>query len=88
MTLDANLKSALRERLNFYRELGVGPLYFRQANALREILEISSEEAARVEAAVEAVEQSAFVATADGSLDRAALLQIIADDIGPACQRC
>jgi DNA polymerase len=88
MTLDPNTKSALRERLTFYRELGVGPLYFRQANPLREILKITSEEAARVEAALEAADESAFVATAAGSLDRASLLQVIADDIGPDCQRC
>lgn len=88
MTLDANTKSALRERLNFYRELGVGPLYRRDTNPVRELLGIASEEGATVEAALKAVEQSACVATADGSLDRAALLQIIADDIGPACQRC
>ncbi len=30
MTLDPNTKSALRERLNFYRELGVGPIYRRE----------------------------------------------------------
>ena len=88
MTLDANTKSALRERLSFYRELGVGPLYRRDVSPVRQLLEVTSEEAARVEAAVEAVEQSAFVATADGSVDRATLLQVIADDIGPDCQRC
>ena len=86
MTLDANTKSALRERLNFYRELGVGPLYRR--DGVREMLEITAAEAASVEAALEAVDESAFIATAATNLDRAALLQIIADDIGPACQRC
>ena len=88
MTLDANTKSALRERLSFYRELGVGPLYRRDASPVKQLLEITSEEAATVEAALEAADESAFVATADGSLDRAALLQVIADDIGPDCQRC
>jgi uracil-DNA glycosylase family 4 len=88
MTLDADTKSALRERLNFYRELGIGPLYRRDVGPVRQLLEVTSEEAARVEAALEAAAESAFVATADGSLDRAALLQVIADDIGPTCQRC
>ena len=31
MTLDPDTKSALRERLKFYRELGIGPLYRREA---------------------------------------------------------
>jgi uracil-DNA glycosylase len=88
MTLDRNLKSALRERLDFYREMGVGPLYRRDPGPVREILQIMSEEAASVEAAVETAYQSGFVATAAGGLDRAALLQVIADDIGPDCQRC
>jgi len=88
MTLDPNTKAALRERLNFYRELGVGPLYRRETNPVGEIIEIVSEEAAAVAAAVEVADQTAFVATADGGPDRAALLQAIADDIGPNCQRC
>ena len=90
MTLDPNTKSALRERLNFYRELGVGPLYRRDTHSspLRDVLEVISEEAAEIEAALEAADESAFVSTADGGPDRAALLQVIADDIGPDCQRC
>ncbi len=88
MTLDPNTKSALRERLNFYRELGVGPLYRREPNPVREILEIVSEEAAAIEAAVATAEESAFVTTAGGTSDRVSLLQAIADDIGPNCQRC
>ena len=88
MTLDPNTKSALRERLNFYRELGIDPLYRREPNPVREILDIVSEEVAAIEAVVETADQSAYVSTADGTSDRVSLLQIIADEIGPDCQRC
>jgi DNA polymerase len=90
MTLDPNTKSALRERLDFYRELGIGPLYRREArsNPLPEVLEVISEEAAEIEAALEAIDEPAFVSTAQDNTDRAAALQLIANDIGPDCQRC
>jgi uracil-DNA glycosylase len=76
MTLDPNTKSALRERLNFYRDLGVGPIY------RREVAERSTE--------VQSDEHKDVVVEPVGadSQDRAALLQVIADDIGPDCQRC
>ncbi len=32
--------------------------------------------------------RSAYLRSADAGVDRASLLQVIADDIGPACQRC
>ena len=88
MTLDPNTKSALRERLNFYHELGIGPLYRREAYSSPpcQMAEVLSQEAAEIEAALEAADQSYSVATAGE--DRASLLQIIADDIGPDCQRC
>ena len=68
MTIDPNTKSALRERLNFYRELGVGPLYRREVPE-RILADVAME----------------CVAPPD---DRASVLQVIADDIGPDCQRC
>jgi len=83
MTLDRNL---LRERLQFYRDLGIGPLYVRDAGPLRELLQISAQEAAEIETAVESAYESGFVATADD--DRGAKLRVILDDIGPNCQRC
>jgi DNA polymerase len=88
MTLDPDTKSALRERLDFYRELGIGPLYRRQAYSSPpcDMQEVLSQEAAEIEAALEAAHQSSSVATAGE--DRASLLQLIADDIGPDCQRC
>ncbi|MGA3316529.1 MAG: uracil-DNA glycosylase [Candidatus Korobacteraceae bacterium] len=95
MTLDANTKSALRERLNFYRELGVGPLYRRDAINGRapddpgvQLVDELAEAADRLTVAAERDAQEAYLPSAAGSLDRAALLQVIADDIGPACQRC
>jgi DNA polymerase len=90
MTLDPNTKSALRERLSFYVELGIGPLYRREAqsNSVREAVELISEEASETDAALEATDESAFVSAAQDNTDRVAALQIIADDIGPDCQRC
>jgi DNA polymerase len=89
MTLNPNTNSALRERLNFYRELGIGPLYRRNTDSndlgvqlvddLAEVADELTQYAAR-----EARE--AYLPSA--SDDRAALLQVIADDIGPDCQRC
>src|SRR5208282_2694370 len=90
MTLDPNTRSAIRERLRFYRELGVGPLYRREVS---ERADASSSDDPEVVVAVESVESPTpleFV-TAPGfpaPENRAALLQAIADDIGPNCQRC
>jgi DNA polymerase len=83
MTLDRNL---LRERLQFYRDLSIGPLYVRDPSPVRELLDVEEQEAAATEAAVELAYQSEFVATA--SDDRDTQLRIILDDIGPNCQRC
>jgi len=80
MTLDPNTKSALRERLNFYRELGVGPLYRREVSECANTLLSDDSD---VVVAIESAELSAAPAE-----DRVAVLQSIADDIGPDCQRC
>jgi len=90
MTSNRNLKSALRERVNFYRELGIGPLYRRELStaALRGWLDAASEEAVEVGYGVRAAHEFTLISTADTGGDRAALLQQIADDIGPDCQRC
>src|SRR5271157_1563357 len=74
MTLDPNTKSALRERLNFYRELGIGPLYRRDVPE-----RIPAEPPRNEDIAIE---------SAAPPNDRAALLQVIAEDIGPNCRRC
>ena len=78
MTLDSDLKSALRERVQFYRELGIGPLYRR---AIRENAAHDSE--IDVQAA-----ENPPAATDAASVDRDLLLREILDDIGPNCQRC
>jgi uracil-DNA glycosylase family 4 len=81
MSLDRNV---VRERLRFYRELGIGPLYRREPEpgSTPEILQVVSNETAEMAAAPDAV----FVSTNGG--DRNALLSEILDDIGPNCQRC
>lgn len=79
MTLDRN---TLRERLQFYRELGVGPLYRREVSgrAVPELADVVQEEL---------IEESP-VKTAKPSkvADRDSQLRVILDDIGPDCQRC
>jgi len=81
MTLDRNL---LRERLQFYRELGVGPLYRRQVSTahIREAHEVATDEPRKDSTA----EISSVAASSRN--DREAQLRIILDDIGPNCQRC
>jgi len=87
MTLDPSTRSALRERLKFYRELGIGPLYRRQ---VPERLDQPQADDPDFDATVEAAEsyELSGVVAAPPAEDRAALLQVIADDIGPDCQRC
>ncbi len=89
MPLDPNLKSALRDRLDFYRELGIGPLYRRGtdndlgAPLVSEFAEVAD----RLAQEADREAQESYLPTAAGK-DRASLLQIIADEIGPNCQRC
>ncbi len=85
MTLDANTLSALRERLNFYREMGVGPLYRREVPERDDPSPVDSDTPAVVASTAFEFGTAASLASAP---DRAALLQVIADDIGPNCQRC
>lgn len=74
MTISSSRKEALRARLGFYRELGIGPLYRRSTSGM-----------SAQDTAADSAENSP---TEDLLLDRPTLLQRIADDIGPACQRC
>jgi uracil-DNA glycosylase family 4 len=92
MTLDQASKSALLERLEFYRELGIGPLYRRAAPREPQVEDFSDElvDSATPVADVIAVyqEQAAeeeYLPTGD---NRAAKLRVVLDDIGPNCQRC
>src|SRR5580704_6802791 len=86
MTLDPYTKSALRERLNFYRELGVGPFY-RRAVPDHVDLPVHDPDVSAVVAST-AFEFDTAAGLPSPAQDRAVLLQVIADDIGPACQRC
>ncbi len=86
MTLDPDTKSALRERLNFYRELGVGPLYRRDVSESADT-SLDTSDVPQVVASVTS-DFSPIDGLASSTPDRAALLQVIADDIGPDCQRC
>jgi uracil-DNA glycosylase family 4 len=96
MTLDPGSKSALRERLKFYRELGIGPLYQRAALAGdatqdfdKDLVETFATVGDQLAADQDQVADEAYIPIAEGhGADRAAALQVILDDIGPDCQRC
>jgi uracil-DNA glycosylase len=83
MTLDRNL---LRERLQFYRELGIGPLYRRSAAAgsERSTLEAASEDVAETPPPTD----NFAIIDSTPHEDRDAQLRVILDEIGPNCQRC
>src|SRR5271165_4282419 len=92
MALDPTRKDAIRERLSFYRELGIGPLYRREVSANsqaenlgEELPEIMATVADVITADQEQAAQEAYLPAGD---DRGAKLRAILDDIGPNCQRC
>src|SRR5271166_1588394 len=92
MALDPTQKSAIRERLSFYRELGIGPLYRREVETDSMPQDLDSELVDEVTAIAdvlaieqEQVAQEEYLPTAD---DREAKLRVILNDIGPNCQRC
>ena len=92
MALDPENKNLILERLSFYRELGIGPLYKREidrsgplANLVEELLDVIAAQADTLGQAQEQIARESSIATAD---DRVAKLTLIADDIGPNCQRC
>jgi DNA polymerase len=80
MTLNRNL---LRERLQFYRELGVGPLYRRDVPTSALPLLVEPSEPVETFQTAETSVPGRFAGD-----DRDAQLQVILDDIGPDCQRC
>jgi uracil-DNA glycosylase len=103
MAFDRNTKTALRERLQFYRELGIGPLYRRDTNAGdtsqdlgEELLNNFAEVAEQLTANAERVAPESYLPSAIGTSesrfaeqeDREALLRVVLDDVGPNCQRC
>ncbi len=91
MTLDPKTKSAIRERLQFYHELEVGPLYRREVSKGRAPSRPAdhSDGAAAIGPG-RSPASLGFITDdlAPPAQSRADLLQAIADDIGPNCQRC
>jgi DNA polymerase len=87
MRLTPESKSSLRTRLEFYRELGIGPLYRRAAAGANQDagLEVLSE----VEDVLSVPQdESAEGAYLPSATDRDSLLRVILDEIGPNCDRC
>jgi len=92
MAPNSGNNNAILERLSFYRELGIGPLYRREPDApgesdnpVESLLDVLAAEADALTEAEEQIAEESYIATAD---DRTAKLQVIASDIGPNCQRC
>jgi uracil-DNA glycosylase family 4 len=83
MALSPNTKAALRDRLQFYRELGIGPLYRRAVEAALETGVPAADDELDVTGG-DVVQEVPLPATTD----REAQLCVILDDIGPDCQRC
>ena len=84
MTFDRNL---VRERLQFYRELGIGPLYRRETQGLpSQLSEDEPREIVELESALPVIDDPSRPAA--GGVDRESQLRAILDDIGPNCQRC
>jgi DNA polymerase len=92
MTLDPASTNALRERLGFYRELGIGPLYRRDVDAGSQTQDPSNaliDEFATVADHLSVNQaQTAQEAYLPSDDNRNAKLRVILDDIGPDCQRC
>src|SRR5580700_277598 len=97
MPFDSANKNALRERLKFYRELGIGPLYRRElapgadvAVPLVEDLATVGDELAAEQGRVADETYIPLAENVNNAIveDRAAQLRVILEDIGPNCQRC
>jgi DNA polymerase len=83
MSLNPNAKAAIRDRLQFYRELGIGPLYRRAVENAGDPSSIELLDS------VDTVVDDVVMATPPAlSGDRESLLRVILDDIGPNCDRC
>jgi len=91
MTLTPESKAALRDRLQFYRELGIGPLYRRARDSDgaqdfgTDLVEVAGAVADELTALQNEIAHEAYLPTAN---DRESLLRVILDDIGPNCERC
>src|SRR5690348_4793878 len=86
MALTPDTKAAVRNRLQFYREMGIGPLYRRATpDAGEALVEELAEVADELSAAQDQVTQESHLPTAT---DRESRLRVILNDIGPNCTRC
>jgi len=92
MAIDPSNKSAIRETLSFYRELGIGPLYRREvpvalqpAGLGGELVQSTPSVAGLGVTKPQEVIREARFAPAN---NREAKLQVILEDIGPDCQLC
>jgi DNA polymerase len=103
MALDPTREQLIRERLSFYRELGIGPLYRREVAEEQPLLRPSAVDPIEANGATSSATEGSFDSgsqqhaafaqddtpqTVIAYEDHAALLKIILDDIGPNCQRC
>lgn len=80
-------KEQLLNRLSFYREMGIGPLYRREASGRRSA-ESECEPAIESLPVPEPRDFRAAAARLVPTGERAQLLRVIRDDIGTDCQRC
>ena len=91
MTIRPVTSVELRERLKFYREMGLGPLYRRTVTGAStpglgvDWAEPEVTTANELAADPNSGLQQTYVPT---STDRDSLLRVILDDIGPNCTRC
>jgi uracil-DNA glycosylase len=92
MPFDSANKNALRERLKFYREMGIGPLYRRAVDVPTQLQDVAETPVDDYAAAADEISvyqgnvaQESYLPTSE---DREAALRVILDDIGPNCQRC
>jgi DNA polymerase len=97
MALTPDSKTEVRKRLQFYREMGIGPLYRRVTVSVSNSAEVAVADELEVAEAGEAPaelqaernvlsqQEKTSGAAAD---DRESQLRVILDDIGPNCTRC
>jgi uracil-DNA glycosylase family 4 len=99
MPFDSANKIALLERLKFYREMGIGPLYRRElapgADVARPLVEDLAAVGDQMAAQQERIADEAYIPLSESPNgnhaiveDRTAELRVILADIGPNCQRC
>ena len=87
MSLTPDTKAALRNRLQFYREMGIGPLYRRRVEQPCRTTGRRTCDSWRTNSRQRKIKSlKKRICHLVG--DRESLLRIILDDIGPNCDRC